>query len=417
MKRSVETEMLNKWYPQCTDTAYGGYITTYTYDFKPTGPQDKFIVTQARHIWSTARAAERYPDSSFYLQAAQHGFHFLRDVMWDKTHGGFYNMTDRQGKVKSNPKAPKEAYGNAFGIYALATYYKASHDTGALNLARKAFLWLEKGSHDPVHGGYFQHLNNDGSPVVRSKSTPSTSDLGYKDQNSSIHLLEAFTELYQVWPDALLRKRLQEMLLLIRDTIAGEKGYLTLFFQPDWTPVSFKNSGEVEIRKHKSLDHVSFGHDVETAYLMLEASHALGWKKDTLTMRIGKQMVDHSLKTGWDSKNGGFYSEGYYFPGKKGITILSDSKNWWSQAEGLNTLLLLADAYPQDSANYFSKFQQLWQYAQTYLIDHQYGDWYEEGLDNDPDRRTALKGHIWKGTYHQLRALANCIQRLTGKAD
>jgi mannobiose 2-epimerase len=46
------------------------------------------------------------------------------------------------------------------------------------------------------------------------------------------------------------------------------------------------------------------------------------------------------------------------------------------------------------------------------LIDHKYGDWYEEGLDKSPDRKTALKGHIWKATYHQLRALSNCVQRL-----
>ena len=61
---------------------------------------------------------------------------------------------------------------------------------------------------------------------------------------------------------------------------------------------------------------------------------------------------------------------------------------------------------------YFEKFKTLWKYAQTYLIDHTYGDWYEEGLDKSPDRRTALKGHIWKGTYHHFRALSNCIQRL-----
>ena len=54
----------------------------------------------------------------------------------------------------------------------------------------------------------------------------------------------------------------------------------------------------------------------------------------------------------------------------------------------------------------------MWKYIQTYLIDHEWGDWYEEGLDNRPERKKALKGHIWKATYHQLRALTNCVQRL-----
>jgi mannobiose 2-epimerase len=412
MDKSIKTELLNKWYPQSVDSLYGGFISTYTYDFKPVGSQDKFIVTQARHTWSTAKAAEFYPDKKYYLQCSKKGFHFLRDVMWDKTYGGFYNLVSRDGKDKSNPAAPKEAYGNAFAIYALAAYYKVSKDTGALHLAQQTFAWLEKYSHDPVYKGYYQHLKRDGAIVTRDANTPSTADLGYKDQNSSIHLLEAFTELYAVWHDALVKERLQEMLYLIRDKITTDKGYLTLFFAPDWTPVSFRDSSEASIIKHKYLDHVSFGHDVETAYLMLEASHALGIKKDTTTLLAGKKMLDHALQNGWDRSIGGFYDEGYYFKNKDSISIIFDSKNWWAQAEGMNTLLLMADHFPNDPMHYYDKFKQLWNYIQTYMIDHVYGDWYEEGLDKEPQRKTALKGHIWKGMYHNFRALANCIKRL-----
>lgn len=416
MENSIKTELLNKWYPQSVDSVYGGFLSTYTYDFKPTGPQDKFIVTQARHTWTTAKAAEAFSDKGYYkgyyIKCSQNGYHFLRDVMWDKTYGGFYNLVDRQGNVKSNTKAAKEAYGNAFAIYALSAYYKASGDTGALNLVKKSFLWLEEHSHDPVYKGYFQHLNIDGEPVVRDETALSNSDIGYKDQNSSIHLLEAFTELYTVWPDPLVRERLEEMLYLIRDKITTKKGYLTLFFKPDWTPVSFADSSEASILKHKNLDHVSFGHDVETAYLMLEASHALGLKNDKQTMIVGKRMVDHALKNGWDNTVGGFYDEGYYFKDKQNISIILESKNWWAQAEGMNTLLLMSDLYPNDPMNYYAKFKQLWKYIQTYLIDHTNGDWYEGGIDKEPQRKTGLKGHIWKGTYHHYRSLSNCVQGL-----
>ncbi|MGZ5135923.1 MAG: AGE family epimerase/isomerase, partial [Flavitalea sp.] len=89
-----------------------------------------------------------------------------------------------------------------------------------------------------------------------------------------------------------------------------------------------------------------------------------------------------------------------------------DTKNWWAQAEGLNTLLLMADLFPKDEMEYFKKFKVLWHYSQTYLIDHVYGDWYQGGLDKEPHQKTALKGHIWKATYHQFRGLANCIHRL-----
>lgn len=412
MENSVQSSLLHKWYPQSADTVYGGFLSTYTFDFKPTGPQDKFIVTQARHTWTTAMAAQHYPDVPFYNKIAKNGFHFLRDVLWDKTNGGFYNHVTREGAVKPGGKSAKEAYGNAFAIYALVAYYQATDDTTALYLAKKTFWWLEQHSHDPLHKGYYQHLQMDGTPLQRPSTTPSTSDLGYKDQNSSIHLLEAFTALYTVWKDDLLRERLLEMLVLIRDKITTPKGYLQLFFTPDWKPVTFRDAAKPVVLQHKALDHVSFGHDVETAYLMLEASHALGLKRDTRTLKVAKRMVDHALKNGWDKNLGGFYNEGYYFKHSPRIAILFDSKNWWAQAEGLNTLLLMADRFPNDSMRYFEKFKKLWSYVQTYLIDHVHGDWFEEGLDKEPHRKTALKGHIWKGTYHHYRALSNCINQL-----
>lgn len=180
-------------------------------------------------------------------------------------------------------------------------------------------------SHDKIYKGYYQDLSIEGKPLKRDENTPSTSSLGYKDQNSSIHLLEAFTELYEVWPDSLLRTRLQEMLLLVRDVQTSHRGNLILYFQPDWTPISFRDSSESIILTHKNLDHVSFGHDIETAYLLLEASHVLGWKKDDKTVGIAKKMVDHTINTSWDGKNGGF-DEGYYFKNKTGITIIKNSK-------------------------------------------------------------------------------------------
>ncbi len=176
MEKSIQTEMLNAWYPLAVDKEYGGFLSTFTYDFKPTGPQDKMIVTQARHTWTTAKAAERYPAVTYYKDNSRHGFLFLRDKMWDKQYGGFYNLVDRQGNPKGT--AAKEAYGNAFGLYALSAYYHMSGDTAALNLAKKTFMWLEQHSHDPIHKGYFQNLNRDGTPIKRDASVPSTATDG-----------------------------------------------------------------------------------------------------------------------------------------------------------------------------------------------------------------------------------------------
>ena len=412
MEKSLKQELLDIYYPRSLDTVYGGFLSTFTYDFKPTGSQPKMIVTQSRHTWTNSKAALRYPDKLYYRTGATAGFHFLADKMWDKQYGGFYTLVTRAGDIPPGNAANKEAYGNAFGIYALAAYYQLTQDTAALALAKKAFYWLETHSHDSLYKGYYQHLQRDGTPIRRTATTLSFAETGYKDQNSSIHLLEALTELYEVWKDPLVRERLQEMLFLIRDTIITPRGNLTLFFQWNWEPVSIKDSSHDYILHHHNLDYVSFGHDVETAYLMLEASQALGFKNDTVTLQIGKKLVDHALKNGWDNTVGGFYDEGFYFKGEESITILKETKNWWAQAEGMNSLLLMSDYFPNDPNHYFEKFKTLWSYTQTYLIDHQNGDWYDEGLDKSPERKTALKSQIWKAAYHNYRALSNCVDRL-----
>jgi cellobiose epimerase len=409
---SLKNELLDTWYPASVDSVYGGFLSSFSHDFKPEGIQDKMIVTQARHTWVTAKASEKYPNESHFINCAAHGFRFLRDVLWDKQYGGFHTLVNREGKVKSRAEEEKTAYGNAFAIYALSAYHQASGDEEALELAKKTFLWLEKYSHDSVYKGYYQHMYRNGSHFIRDTSVPLSAEFGYKDQNSTIHLLEAFTELYRIWPDKLLRERLEELFYLIRDRIVTPNGYMLLFFTPDWTPVSFRDSSRNFIKEASYIDHVSFGHDVEVAYLLLETAKALGYKDDQATLSVAKKLTDHALNNGWDDESGGFYDEGYYFKGEDLLTVTKDTKNWWAQAEGLNTLLLMSKLFHNDKTDYYGKFVKQWNYIKIYLIDHEHGDWFPGGLDKDPESKTAMKGSIWKGCYHQYRALANCIEML-----
>ena len=78
----------------------------------------------------------------------------------------------------------------------------------------------------------------------------------------------------------------------------------------------------------------------------------------------------------------------------------------------MNTLLLMADLFPEDDHHYFDKFTMMWDYINKNLIDHEHGEWYQGGLDKQPDMKTDLKGHIWKASYHQYRSLQNCMKRL-----
>src|SRR3954468_21111045 len=82
MQFAARAELLDKYYPRDIDTLYGGYLSAFTFDFQPQGDQDKMIVTQARHTWSTANAAMYYHDTS-WIGMSRHGFLFLRDKMWD----------------------------------------------------------------------------------------------------------------------------------------------------------------------------------------------------------------------------------------------------------------------------------------------------------------------------------------------
>lgn len=407
--KALKQEILDKWYPLVIDTLHGGYLSDFDHQWIKKGKQNKMIVTQARHLWTLSKAIELYPRSKLYKEAAKQGFDFLKEVMWDSINGGFHNLVEQDGTVLPNENADimKLAYGNSFAIYGLAAYYKATNDQTALDLAKKGFHWLETHSHDSIHGGYYQFMNTYGKAIeVNYGNTPP------KDQNSSIHLMEAFTELHSVWKNELLEERLQETMELIRDTMTDERGYLDLFFQKNWTAHSSRDSSENVREANYNLDHVSFGHDIETAWLLMEASVSLGLKDDHKTYSIAKKMVDHGLAHGYDSQVGGVYDRGYYFKDEQNIKIIKDGKNWWTQVETMNTLLYMSKLYPDDEMNYFDKFSQQWDYIQSYVSDKEYGGFYPGGIDKEPNQKQRAKSQIWKGPYHTFRALMNCSQML-----
>lgn len=331
--------------------------------------------------------------------------------MWDNTYGGFFNLRSKEGGfIDESYKNEKRAYGNTFAIYGLVSWYNLTKDTTALGYARRTFLWLDKHSHDKEYGGYVDAMDQKGN-WIRDKQGSA-----WKDYNSTIHLLEAFTELYKVWPDTLVKTRLNELLVIVRDAFVNPRGYLNLNFTEDWKLVTNRDSAKDVIYQRRFIDHISFGHDVETAFLLLEASHALGIEQDTLTLKVARKLVDHSLANGFDNETGGFYGEGYYFPDADTITILEKDAQWWVQAEGLNALLLMAKIFPEEP-NYLHNFQKIWKYIDTNLIDKEYGDWYFHGLNHHPEAKTAPKSSIWKANYHNGRALMNCIRLLRDESE
>src|SRR5580765_8834470 len=109
MEQSLRHDLLDIYYPRVLDTLYGGFLSTFTYDFKPTGSQEKMIVTQSRHTWTNAKAALRYPKKSYYRTDAIAGYHFLANKMWDQQYGGFFTLVTRAGEIPPGSAADKDA--------------------------------------------------------------------------------------------------------------------------------------------------------------------------------------------------------------------------------------------------------------------------------------------------------------------
>lgn len=152
------------------------------------------------------------------------------------------------------------------------------------------------------------------------------------------------------------------------------------------------------------MDHISFGHNIETAYLLVDASKALYGSPDSITLRVAKKLIDHTLRYGFDKDYNGLFDKGYQFKSENTVEVIDSAKVWWAQAEAWHALALFSGLYP-DEPLYKEAFGKMWTYINNNLIDHQYGGWYNSGLDADPATIKERKAHEWKGCYHDGRAL------------
>ena len=417
LEKSFRKDVADVWYPRVVDDKFGGFLTNFSNEWEQLENQNKLIITQTRHVWTLSKLHEFYPEEEQFKEMAKHGVDYLINEMWDHEHGGFYMEVTQDGTpILENYNGGKWSYGNAFAIYGLAAYYKISGDSIALEYAVNTFNWLEENAHDDEYGGYFDRLKLDGTPesqVDSMKLTRINIPFGRKDYNSSIHLLEAFTELYSVFPDTLVYTRLEEMFHIVRDTMVDKRGYLKLLFDPNWHHVTHEIFTE-EYEYKYSWDHVTAGHDVETAFLLIEAAHALGFEDMQPTLQIAKKMVDHSVTHVWDDSMGGLYDEALYSINEKTVEITNHHKNWWAQAEALNAFLLMHTIYPEEE--YYSLFEKQWNYINANIIDHEFGEWYRSGIDKNPNVKNSLKGGPWKGPYHNARAMINCINMLKSQS-
>ncbi|GAC1346578.1 MAG: hypothetical protein NVSMB14_09540 [Isosphaeraceae bacterium] len=393
----LREELTRHWYPKAIDRELGGFHQNFARDWSPMPDEDRSLVYQARMTWTAAAfASYSRADKEEYEKYAIFGIEYLDRVMRDRRFGGFHWILDAKGRVDPKLGDEKHVYGTAFVLYAASKVYETTRSELALKVARDAFDWLEEKAHDRKNGGYFEAIRRDGTPIVAwDENAPiakRTDRLGvyygFKSMNSHIHLLEALAAFSKVDKTPLVRTRLRETLELVRDKIAVEPGALNLYLTSDWRAIPA---------------HDSFGHDVETAYLLLEAAEAAGIADDPKTREMSRRLVDHALDWGWDQENGGFYDKGDAFAGE----AFDTTKVWWTQAEGLNVLALLHKKHQDKTNRYAKAFVKQWDFIEKHMLDPKDGGWFMETTREGKLRGDGRKATPWKANYHTSRALMN----------
>ncbi|HCO96324.1 MAG TPA: hypothetical protein DIU00_20695, partial [Phycisphaerales bacterium] len=210
LEKVLQENIASFWYTKSLDRINDGYTINFGPKGEPKGPGTKMIVTQARTMWLFARLARAGYGGEEYIEAAELGYRFLKDKMWDAENGGFYWEVDASGNEKLKPR--KHLYGQSFALYAISEYYLATERQDVLDFAIRFFELLEEKSHDKIYGGYIEFFDEDWTPVPAGENSYMGVPIGLKLMNTHLHLLEAITTFYRASKLPLARERLLELI-------------------------------------------------------------------------------------------------------------------------------------------------------------------------------------------------------------
>jgi cellobiose epimerase len=383
-RQQLQETVLPYWYDTAIDWDRGGYVLCDDARKGKCVPEEKQIVTQARMVWafSLAHRLGLSVGGRDYLKAAAHGVKFLRERFLDREYGGYFWSVHLDGTPRD---LRKRLYGEAFVVYALVEYYRASGDREALKEARALFQVIQERAHDSVHRGWNEHFERNWTPLPAKDPQAIVEVAGYRSANTHLHLMEAFSELFVETRDPAVKAALEESLALNQKYFYPLDPARSAFhFQPDWKPVTDPASAGL-----------SYGHNVEFAWLMVRAEEALGRPP---TWPHFHQHVEHALRVGSDSVRGGIYNRGI---GNEPAT--DRDKIWWVQSEMLAALSYGLRNRPEDP-RYREALTRLWTWIQQHQTDPKSGIWLDTVTETGAPKASAL-AHNWKANYHDVRAL------------
>lgn len=397
-------ELLPFWTTRMMDYKNGGYITHFDKEGLDTGEDEKSLIAQSRSVFTLSSAHRAGYGEGKFASMAEHGIRFMIDKMWDKKFGGFFWMMDRSGNVSIDKKI---IYGHSFAIYCLSEYTLATGDPLGIEYAEKTFDLVQKHCSDTYNGGYFEMFDRDWT-----LAGPDSQGGDRKTLDVHMHLMEAFTTLYECSKKEVHRRKLLEDIeILLNRMMHPEFKTGIPQFTPGWQvapQIKFdiiwgwdRYTGEGE--KSNPSDNTCYGHNAEFAWLLNHASEILGTgpgKYQDLLIRI----YDHTINNGIDKTYGGVYVEGPHAGG-----VYDMEKEFWQQAE---VMIGSLDAYLiSGDKKYWDAYTNVHRFVFEKVINQTAGEWYPL-LTREGEPVWTHMSHSWKVNYHSVRAMIESIRRL-----
>jgi mannobiose 2-epimerase len=373
------------WMEKMVDEKQGGFYGQMTGKNRLIPDAFKGGILNARILWTFSSAA-LHLKNPLYTEYAKRAKDYIFEHFFDAENGGTFWMLNADGTPADTKK---QIYSQAFFIYALAEYFRLTQDKECLDKAIELFGLIEKNSFDKELNGYFEAYSKDW--FLLEDLRLSTKDANEKKtMNTHLHVLEAYTNLYRVWKDEELAKQLKNLIEIFLDKIINQKtNHLDLFFDEHW--------------KCKST-LISYGHDIESAWLLDEAAIVLG---DAATL---KKVLVIALKIA-DAAAEGMQPNGSIINERNNTTGQIDNNcDWWTQAEAMIGFL---NAYKLSGNElYLQKTIAEWNFIKRFIIDKTAGEWHwavsSEGVVDESND----KAGFWKCPYHNSRMCLELIERI-----
>lgn len=380
-------DILQYWIKNTVDAENGGFIGRIDENETIHAEAPKGSVLNARILWSFSAAYQVKPDP-VYLQMAERAFQYITSRIMDYEYGGVYWTVDYQG----NPlDTKKQVYAIAFTIYALSEYYQASKNEEALELAIKMYHLLVEKSFDKHNTGYLEAFIREWQLIDDLRLSAKDAN-EKKTMNTHLHVLEAYSNLYKIWPDAELKEQLNILIHNFLDHfIDAETHHLVLFFDENWEPRS---------------ETVSYGHDIEASWLLLEAAEIIGDDELIVKLKSAALQIANATIEGIDQDGGLWYE---YEPGSDHLIA---QKHWWVQAEAIVGFFNAWQISGKDK--YLDLAIRNWEFVKNKIQDKQHGEWVW-GVDAEGRLMPGEdKVGLWKCPYHNSRTCIELIKRING---